>query len=119
MWIEKVTGDLAQKRRYRRYRERLKGLPAAYRDAGLALERYLLTLGPGDGETLVAMLEDLVDLLEQSAAAATPIRAVVGDDPVVFAEAFLANYSKGSWIGKERARLARSVDRAVGEEAAP
>lgn len=115
MWIEKVTGDLADKRRYRRYRERVRGLPAGYRDTGLALERYLLNLGPGDGKTLVDMLEDL---LEQSAAARTPIRDVVGEDPAVFAEAFLANYSKGSWIGKERERVARSIDRAVGEEAA-
>ena len=31
---------------------------------------------------MMSMLDDLADLFEQSAANGTPIRAVVGDDPV-------------------------------------
>ena len=42
------------------------------------------------------MLEDLADLFEQAAADGTPIREIVGEDPVEFAETFLQNYSKGS-----------------------
>jgi DNA-binding ferritin-like protein (Dps family) len=44
---------------------------------------------------LLLMLGDLADLFEQSAADGTPIRAIVGDDPVEFAETFMRNYAGG------------------------
>ena len=47
---------------------------------------------------MLSMLEDLVDLFEQSAASGTPVREIVGDDPVEFADAFLRNYPQGQWI---------------------
>lgn len=109
-WYEKLTGPLSDKKRYREYRARLKALPEAYGRAGLALERYVLNLGPtSDSDRMLQMLDDLVDLLEQSVAAGTPVRGIFGDDPVAFAEAFMANYGDGSWIGKERARLTRAI----------
>jgi DNA-binding ferritin-like protein (Dps family) len=112
-WIEKITGDLGDKKRYREYRARVKQLPEAYRLAADALERYLLHLGPSDnGSSLIAMLNDLADLLEQSVAADTPLRDVIGTDPADFADAFMDNYSGGSWIRKERQRLAASIEQA-------
>jgi DNA-binding ferritin-like protein (Dps family) len=87
--IEKVTGDFADKRRYRDYKARVKRLPEGYRLAAGALERYLLYLGPSDnGRSLIAMLTDLADLLEQSVATGIPLRDVVGTDPADFADAF-------------------------------
>jgi DNA-binding ferritin-like protein (Dps family) len=59
------------------------------------------------------MLDDLAELFEQSAANGTPIRDVVGTDPVEFAETFLRNYPQGSWIARERERLTTAVDRAA------
>ncbi len=113
-WIERVTGSLDDKKRYLAYRARVKALPAGYREAALALERYLMNMGPSnDGKALIAMLTDLADLFEQSVADATPIRTLVGEDPSEFAEAFLDNYAGGSWIRAERTRLADSIDRAV------
>jgi DNA-binding ferritin-like protein (Dps family) len=111
--IEMVAGDLGDKKRYREYKQRVKQLPEGYRLAAAALERYLLNLGPSDsGSSLVAMLDDLADLLEQSAAAGTPLRDVIGTDPADFADAFMDNYSGGSWIRKERTRLAASIAKA-------
>ena len=105
-WIEQVTGSLEQKKRYRQYKARTKQLPANYRTAIDALDRYLMYFGSiTRGDTLVSMLEDLADLFEQSAADGTPIREIVGEDPVEFAETFLQNYSEGQWINKERERL--------------
>ena len=116
-WIELVTGSIEDKRRYRRYKERVKQLPAAYRTAIEALGRYLTyTSGIPQGDVLVAMLEDLADLFEQSAADGTPIRQVVGDDPVEFVEDFLANYSDGRWVSKEQARLNGAIAEAEKEE---
>jgi hypothetical protein len=36
---------------------------------------------------------------------------------VEFAETFLANYSEGQWINKERRRLTDTIDRAAGDQA--
>ena len=75
------------------------------------------TSDQGQGDSVLSMLEDLADLFEQSAANGTPIRAVVGEDPVEFAETFLQNYPKGQWISRERARLVDAIDRVAGSDA--
>ena len=119
-WIEQVTGSLEQKKQYRQYKARVKQLPANYRTALEALERYLTYFGAiTKGETLVKMLEDLADLFEQSAASGTPIPEVVGEDPVEFAETFLQNYSEGQWINKERKRLIEAIASVTKEEEVP
>ena len=111
-WIELVTGALEQKKEYRECKARIKKLPASYRDAFEALERYLMYAGGlSKGDVVMRMYGDLVDLFEQSAADRTPIRDIVGDDPVEFVETFVANYSDGSWINKERKRLVSAIDR--------
>jgi DNA-binding ferritin-like protein (Dps family) len=109
----KVIGD---KRRWREYKARTKKLPPNYRTAVEGLERYLMYTGPGGGDALMTMFEDLADLFEQSAAADTPIREIVGDDPVEFAEAFKRNYGLGQWLSKEQQRLTSAIERAEIEE---
>ena len=114
-FISKVVGD---KRRWRQHKARTKQLPADYHTAIDALERYLMYFGAiTKGDTMMSMLDDLADLFEQSVANGTPIRAIVGDDPVEFAEAFLQNYSEGQWINKERDRLTNAIDRVAGSDA--
>lgn len=110
-WIEKVVGPLEQKRRYRQYKVRTRQLPAKYRTALEALERYLMHAGPGgDGANAMSMFEDLLDLFEQSAAKGTPIREIVGEDPVEFLEAFVQNYPDGQWRIRERERLINAIN---------
>ncbi len=115
--IEKVVGEVGDKRRWREHKARTRQLPAGYRTAMEALERYLTYFGAiTRGDILMSMLEDLTDLFEQGAADGTPIRSIVGDDPVEFAEEFLRNYAEGQWIKKERARLTEAITRAEAEE---
>jgi DNA-binding ferritin-like protein (Dps family) len=114
--LETVYGPLEQKRRYRQYKARVERLPANYRTAIDAVERYTHYFGPGTGDGIVRMLEDLADLFEQGAADGTPVREIVGEDPVEFAEAFLRNYPEGQWIIRERTRLTSAIKRAAGEE---
>lgn len=114
--FERIVGDLDGKRKYRQYRARLKALPEPHRATGHALERYLMNLGAGNDTTmLITMLDDLATLLEQGVADGASVRGIVGEDPVEFAETFLANYPQGSWISKERARLSASIAKAVEE----
>lgn len=115
-WIEQLTGSLEQKKQYRQNKARIAQLPADYRTAAAALERYLMYFGAiTKGDVLLRMLGDLTDLFEQSAADGTPIRGIVGDDPVEFAETFMRNYTVGQWINKERERLVQAIDAAAGD----
>lgn len=111
-FISKVIGEKGQ---WRQYKARAKQLPASYRTAVSALERYLMYFGTGGDGT--AIYVDLVDLFEQSAANRIPIRQVVGEDPVEFIETFVRNYPKGEWIIRERERLTNAIERAAEEEA--
>jgi len=82
-----------------------------YRAAAKAIDRYFMYAGGiTDGDTLVTMLGDSADLWERAAVDGTPVRDIVGDDPVEFAEAFAAAYSGKQWIDKERARLNKAID---------
>ena len=108
-FTSKVIGD---KRRWRGYKARTRQLPANYRTAVEALERYLMYFGPADGDSAASMFDDLADLFEQAAADGTPIREIVGEDPVEFVETFLENYTKGGWVTRERERLTSAIGRA-------
>ncbi|MFF7938594.1 DUF1048 domain-containing protein [Nocardia gamkensis] len=108
----KLVGDIGDKRRWRQYKTRAGQLPAGYRTAVDGFERYLMYTGSGGG---VSMFEDLAELFERSAADGSPIREVVGADPVAFIETFARNYQEDSWINRERARLNSAIERAAGE----
>jgi DNA-binding ferritin-like protein (Dps family) len=110
-WIETVTGSFAEKKKYKQYTARIDALPAPYRTAAKALLRYFTySSGITDGATLVQMVGDLADLWEQAAVDGTPVREIVGEDPVEFAETFAAAYIGKQWIDKERARLTKAIE---------
>ncbi|MER6946799.1 DUF1048 domain-containing protein [Nonomuraea sp. NPDC000554] len=85
-------GPIDDKRRHRPCKARTQRLPATYHTAIDARSRTCSTSDRGT---------DLVDLFEQSAADGTPLREIVGEDPMEFADAFLANYPR---------RVLRGVD---------
>ncbi|WP_423183632.1 DUF1048 domain-containing protein [Arthrobacter sp. NyZ413] len=111
-WIELVTGSLEQKKQYRQYKSRIDALPEPHGTAAKALQRYLMYFGgmATDGETTLKMFADFADLWEQAAADGTPVRAIVGEDPVEFAETFAQAYGGTRWIDKERARLNKAIE---------
>lgn len=113
-WIEQITGSFDDKKRWREYKTRKGQLPTSYRIAIDGIERYLMYAGAVSlGDILMQMLEDLADLIERAAADGTPIRDIVGDNPVEFADTFIQNYSDGQWTNKERKRLADAIDQAA------
>jgi len=116
-WIELVTGSLEQKRQYRTFKARLDALPEPYGAAAKALFRYFMYNGgtPEDGAA-ITMMNDFIDLWERAAVDGTSVRAIVGDDPVEFADSFVQAYVGKRWIDKERERLTKAIDDAVREE---
>jgi len=117
-WIETITGSLEQKKQYRQYKARIEALPEPYGTTAKAFERYFMYYGGiTDGDTLVTMLADFADLFERAAIDGTPVRALVGAEPVEFAESFTKAYGGKEWIDKERARLTKAVDAAARDTA--
>ena len=110
-WIELFTGSIEQKKQYRRDKARIDALPEPYGTVATAFLRYLMRYGGVvDGDTSLRMIGDFVDLWERAAADGTPVRGIVGDDPVEFAETFAQAYTGKRWIDKERARLVTAVE---------
>ena len=86
-WIDLVTGSLDQKKQYKRYRARIEALPEPYGTVAKALQRYFMYYGGvTDGDTIIKMFNDFADLWERAAADGTPVREIVREDPVEFAE---------------------------------
>ena len=112
-FISKVVGP---KRRWRAYQARVRRLPPNYRSAVEAIQRYLMYFGPMEADSASSLLEDVADLFERAAADGTPIHDVVGDDPVEFVEALVANYSKGGYVSRERERLVRALESAEAQD---
>ncbi|MEP6478004.1 MAG: DUF1048 domain-containing protein [Rhodoglobus sp.] len=109
-WIETLTGSLEQKKQYKQDKARIDALPEPYANAAKAIHRYFLYNGGiTDGDTITKMLGDFVDLWERAAIDGTPVRDIVGDDPVAFAETFTEAYGGAHWIDKERARLTKAI----------
>ena len=109
-WIETLTGSLEQKKQYKQDKARIEGLPEPYATAAKAMHRYVMYYGGiTDGDSLITMFGDLADLWERAAIDGTPVRDIVGDDPVEFAETFAQAYAGKRWIDKERARLTEAV----------
>ncbi|MGI5121976.1 DUF1048 domain-containing protein [Marinactinospora thermotolerans] len=112
-FLSKVIGP---KRRWREYKARVRRLPSNYRTAVDAIERYLMHFVPTDGDSNASMFEDLAGLFEQAVADGIPIREIVGEDPVEFAETFVQNYSEGGYApARERKRLTDAIARAEEE----
>jgi DNA-binding ferritin-like protein (Dps family) len=117
MFISKVTSKvIGDKRRWRAYKARVRQLPPDYRTAVDAIERYLMLFGPMDGDSAASLFEDVADLFERAAADATPIREIVGEDPVEFVDALVRNYPKGGYVDRERERLVTVIEGLEREE---
>jgi DNA-binding ferritin-like protein (Dps family) len=72
--------------------------------------------GPVDGDSAASVFEDVADLFEQAAADGTPIRQLVGEDPVEFVDALVRNYAKGGYVDRERQRLVDAIESVESEE---
>lgn len=117
-FLELIIGSFDDKKQWRAYKARVKALPAQYRESVDAIERYLMHSGdtPIEWTRAATMFDDLATLFEQAAVDGTPVRDIVGEDPIEFVDEFVKTYSDGGWAAKERDRLKKTIDRAAGDE---
>ena len=106
-----------EKKRYKQYKARKQQLPGSYHEAIDAVERYALRFGPATGDTVVTMLEDLIETFEQGLKEGAPVREIVGDDPVAFTDELLKSYPASPWAAKEQQRLDHTINHATRTEA--
>jgi len=114
-WLAaKVIGP---KKEWREYKKRVKALPHPYIDALAGVERYVMHFGGiSDAQQAQSLFNDVIDIFERAAADSTPIRDVVGDDPVEFADALIRNYQQTGYVAKEQNRLRDTIAKAAGEQ---
>ncbi|HUR07973.1 MAG TPA: DUF1048 domain-containing protein [Nonomuraea sp.] len=106
---------IGPKRRWRQYQARVRQLPPNYRTAVEAIQRHMMHFVPTDADSDASRFEDLAALFEQAAAAGTPIREIVGQDPVKFAEAFARNYTDSGYVpARARKQLTDAIERVAG-----
>jgi len=115
--VSRVIGVVVgPKREWRAYKRRVKALPPPYRAAVDAVETYLMHFGPEPWESAASLLDDVAELFERAAADGTPIRDIVGDDPVEFVDALIRNYDKGGYVARQQRRLIDGIDQAAALE---
>ncbi|WP_327581841.1 DUF1048 domain-containing protein [Nonomuraea sp. NBC_00507] len=107
-----IARMIGPKRRWRQYKARVGQLPPDYRTAVEAIERHMMHFVPTDGDSDASRFEKLAALFEQAAANGTPIREIVGQDPVKFVEEFVRDYSDGGYVpARARKQLTDAIAR--------
>ena len=114
-WLSaKIIGP---KKEWRAYKARVKALPKPYMEALAGVERYVMHFGGiSDAGQAQSLFNDVIDIFERAAADNTPIRDIVGEDPVEFADALIRNYQQTGYVAKEQGRLRDSITKAVEEQ---
>lgn len=98
--IDKIIGDLSEKKRYRDAEKRAIALPKEYSTAYKDIKQYLWTVS---GIMSIEPLVSLVDLLEEAAANDRRVVDVTGPDVASFADELAKGES--SYKNDEREKL--------------
>ena len=98
--IDKLVGDLGEKKRFRANEKRAKSLPTEYRDAYENIRNYLWSTS---GVESIDPLVSLVDLLEEAAASKRKVTDITGPDVAAFADDLVKG--EASWKDQQREKL--------------
>lgn len=110
---------IGPKREWYAYKRRVKALPAPYAGAVAGIERYLFHFGAVNGPSAMALFDDVITLFEQAAADGTPVRTIVGEDPVEFVDTLIRAYDpEDGYVAREQNRLRAAMDKASDDGAA-
>lgn len=98
--IDKLVGDLDEKKKYRENEKRAKALPAEYAEAYKNIRNYLWNTS---GILTIEPLVHLVDMLEEAAANGRKIVDITGPDVATFADDLVKGES--SYKDQQREKL--------------
>ncbi|MDQ0183829.1 DUF1048 domain-containing protein [Cytobacillus sp. FSL W7-1323] len=104
--FEKLIGS---KKRYNDYKAEKEQLPQSYKDALHALEQYMWNFAKG--ENFMEVLENMLQLFKESSIEQLPLQDIMGNDPVEFANAIMAQYPEELWFIKSQEKLRLEIER--------
>jgi DNA-binding ferritin-like protein (Dps family) len=102
--LEKVTGDLAEKKRWRRIQARAKALPEEYAVAYKKIQKYIWNSAAIE---TIEPFENLVDLFEDAAVRGKAVLEITGQDVAAFADELVKG--EKSYFEKLRTNLNRVI----------
>lgn len=98
--IDKLVGDLDEKKKYRENEKRARALPAEYAEAYKSIRNYLWNTS---GILTIEPLGYLVDMLEEAAANGRKVVDITGPDVAAFADDLVKGES--SYKNQQREKL--------------
>jgi DNA-binding ferritin-like protein (Dps family) len=93
--IEKLIGNLDEKRAYREYKQRVSALPQEYNIVMNEMQSYVWNCGSLDGS--LDLLYDLATLMETSAAEGKRVLDVTGGDVTAFCDELIREWQGRTW----------------------
>ncbi|TYS67746.1 DUF1048 domain-containing protein [Sutcliffiella horikoshii] len=86
-FLEKIIGSLNDKKEWREMEARAKALPAVYRNAYYAIQKYMWTAGgPTDWRECSRIFGGILELFEQGAAEGKKVTDLTGEDVASFCD---------------------------------
>ncbi|MDR1796310.1 MAG: DUF1048 domain-containing protein [Clostridiales Family XIII bacterium] len=101
--IEKLIGNLDDKRAYREYKKRVLALPGEYGIVMKEIQSYIWSCGSLDGS--LDLLHDLLALMEASAAEGKRVLDVTGDDVTAFCDGLIREWQGRTWQDTVREKV--------------
>jgi len=98
--IDKLIGDLGEKKRYRENEKRAKELPGEYGKAYREIQGYLFSTS---GVLTIDPFITLVDMLEEASAEGKPVVELTGPDVAAFADELVRG--EETWQDHQRKKL--------------
>lgn len=95
--IERLVGDLEEKRTWRRLNKRVKSLPKDFRYAFKKILHYFYNTGFD-----MDMIAGLIDLFEESAADGKPVLSIVGKDVTGFCDELIKVNNVDTIISRDK-----------------
>lgn len=105
--LNNIIGD---KKRYKQFKQDVNELPKPYAQTLTALQNYIWNFAKNGA--MMDVLEEILHMFQESAAEKAPVKQLIGDDPVAFAENIMAQYPDELWLVKYRTRLREQVKKA-------
>lgn len=108
-----LTKLIGEKKEWRLMEARAAALPEDHRVMYAEIKKYVFNLAGGDGRSIVALLEGLLDLFETGAADGRRALEITGDDVAGFCDELLRNAR--TYTQDWREKLNRTVHEKLAE----
>ncbi|WP_175072799.1 DUF1048 domain-containing protein [Terribacillus sp. AE2B 122] len=108
--VEKIIGNIADKREWKEMEMRAKALPSEYHTAYNAMKEYMwVSYGLSDWNEINRIFRGVLDLFEEGAAEGKKVTDLTGKDTAAFCDELVKD--SPTWRDKYRIKLNNKVNR--------